>query len=92
MTARDAVRQVRSRIERRPEPAAGFGPIVGSRPNSIDRAPLDYAVGCVDPIEEQPERLVAPALFGTCEYILLGSILLLGAGAVWFGLSTGACG
>jgi len=83
MTARDAVRQVRSRIERRPEPAAGFGPIVGIRANSIDRAPLDYAVGCVDPIEDEPQRMAAPASLGLCEKLLIASIVAMGTIVVW---------
>lgn len=84
MTARDALRTLNGRLrDRRPE---GFGPIVGAKADNVcwTRGPLDYAVGCADPIgEDEPERPVVPAALGLVEWILLASILAMGALTVW---------
>lgn len=84
MTARDALRTLNGRLrDRRPE---GFGPIVGPKADNVcwTRGPLDYAVGCTDPIgEDEPDRMVVPAAFGLIECTLIGSIVAMGVLVVW---------
>lgn len=92
MASRDALRALRERQKLAPGPGrgtgAGFAPRAGNvgkadgwTPPPRPSAPLDYAVGCVDPIGEdetdRPDR--TPGRLTVAEVVLLASLAAIAA-------------